>query len=40
MPFGLISSTQDQIMGLFFGYGNPGNCMDSPLPGASLPGAM
>jgi len=39
MPFGLISSTQDQIMGLFFGYGNPGNCMDSPLPGASLPGA-
>ncbi len=39
MPFGLVSSTQDQIMGLFFGYGNPGNCVDSALPTSTLPGA-
>ncbi len=38
-PFGLISSTQDSIMGLFFGYGNPGMCKDSTLPTGSLPGA-
>lgn len=38
-PFGLISSTQDQIMGLFFGYGNPGMCKDGTLPSGSLPSA-
>lgn len=37
MPFGLIESTQDAVISLFFGYGNPGNCAGSPLPGASLP---
>lgn len=39
MPFGLVSSTEDQIMCLFFGYGNPGMCQDSTLPNGSLPGA-
>jgi len=38
MPFGLIESTQDSVISLFFGYGNPGNCAGSVLPGASLPG--
>ncbi|HEX7479282.1 MAG TPA: pectin acetylesterase-family hydrolase [Polyangiales bacterium] len=39
-PFGVVSSTQDQIMGLFFGYGNPGMCKDSISPTGLLSGAM
>jgi hypothetical protein len=35
VPFGLIESAQDATMSLFFGYGNPGNCVGSALPGAS-----
>jgi hypothetical protein len=40
MPFGVVSSTEDQIMGLFFGYGNPGMCKDSNLPTGQLSGAL
>ncbi len=36
--FGLIESTEDQIITLFFGYGNPGNCVGAALPSGSLPG--
>jgi hypothetical protein len=36
--FGLIESTQDQIITLFFGYGNPGNCMGAAFPTGTLPG--
>jgi hypothetical protein len=36
--FGLIESTEDAIITLFFGYGNPGNCMSSALPTGTLPG--
>jgi hypothetical protein len=36
IPFGLIESTQDAVISLFFGYGNPGNCVGSVLPGAPL----
>jgi hypothetical protein len=39
MPFGLIESSQDAVISLFFGYGNPGMCMNSTLPGASVPPA-
>jgi len=39
VPFGLIESSQDAVISLFFGYGNPGNCVGSDLPGASVPGA-
>jgi hypothetical protein len=40
MPFGLIESTQDAVISLFFGYGNPGNCdgseLDDTIPGATF----
>jgi hypothetical protein len=39
VPFGLIESSQDAVISLFFGYGNPGMCMNSDLPGASVPPA-
>jgi hypothetical protein len=38
VPFGLIESTQDAVISLFFGYGNPGNCDGSELTDM-LPGA-
>jgi Pectinacetylesterase len=38
MPFGLIESTEDAVISLFFGYGNPGNCVGSSFPTSSLPG--
>jgi hypothetical protein len=39
VPFGLIESSQDAVISLFFGYGNPGNCVGSDLPSASVPPA-
>ena len=36
VPFGLIESTQDSVISLFFGYGNPDNCVGSALPGDSV----
>ncbi len=38
VPFGLIDSSEDAIISLFFGYGNPSNCMPGLLP-ESLPAA-
>jgi len=39
VPFGFIESTEDGVITLFFGYGDPGGCMNSPLPGAAEPTA-
>jgi hypothetical protein len=39
VPFGLIESSEDMVIRLFFGYGNPDNCVGSALPGDSVAAA-
>ena len=40
VPFGLIESSEDAVISLFFGYGNPGNCVPpAPVDGIALPGS-